>query len=195
MYIPNDKFARRARREGYRARSAYKLLDIQRKFRILKLGDFVLDLGAAPGSWMQVASKIVGSAGKVLGVDKALILPLKDGSITIAQKDIFDSDLIEYILNYFGGKIDVVLSDAAPATTGLRERDQAVSLELAKRALEIALAVLKIGGNAVIKIFEGENTPQLLTQAREHFSSVKIIKPSGSQKRSREIYIVCRCLD
>lgn len=192
MYTPNDKFAQRAKKEGYRARSAYKLLDIQRKFRIIKSGDFVLDLGAAPGSWMQIVSNIVGKEGKVLGVDKESIAPLVAANTKVLAKDVFDADLADCVLKHFGGKVDIVISDMAPSTTGMRGRDQALSYELASRALEIALAALKTGGNGVIKIFEGETTIDLLSRVKKLFASVKIVKPQGSQRSSREMYIVAR---
>lgn len=192
MYIPNDKFARRAKKEGYRARSAYKLLDIQRKFRIMKSGDFVLDLGAAPGSWMQVVSNIIGKEGKVLGVDKESVASLVGANTKVLAKDVFDADLAGCVLKHFGGKVDIVISDMAPSTTGMRGRDEALSYELAGRALEIVLAILKERGNAVIKIFEGEETRDLLSRVKKTFASIKIVKPAGSQKGSREMYIVAR---
>lgn len=192
IYIPNDKFARRARQEGYRARSAYKLLDIQRKFRILKKGQRVLDLGAAPGSWLQVAASIVGEKGKIAGVDLVPIKPLSFSWVETFQKDIQDENFIEFMRQKEPQLFDVVLSDVAPNTTGIKERDQAVSHELASKVLHIALQALKKNGSLVIKFFEGPDTPPLIEEAEQYFSTVKLVKPAASTKGSKEIYLVAK---
>mgnify|MGYP001606308013 CR=1 FL=1 len=192
VYIPHDKFARRARQEGFRARSAYKLLDLQRKFKILKAGDRVLDLGAAPGSWLQVAAGIVGEKGKVVGVDLTPIKPLGLANVSTLQKDILDADMMEFLEAQGYREFDVVLSDVAPNTTGIKERDQALSHELCLRAFEIAKQVLREGGNLVMKVFEGLDTPALIKEAKRHFSSVKLVKPQASTKGSKELYLVAR---
>lgn len=192
VYIPHDKFARRAKKEGYRARSAYKLLDLQRKFRILKTGQRVLDLGAAPGSWTQVAAPIVGQKGKVIAVDIVSIKPLDFAWVKTFQKDIQDEDFIEFIKQKEPQLFDVVLSDVAPSTTGIKERDQALSYELSSRALKIATQLLNKGGTMVIKVFEGPDTPALIKEAEKHFSRVHLVKPEASTKGSKEMYIVAR---
>lgn len=192
VYIPHDKFARRARQEGFRARSAYKLLDLQRKFKILKAGDRVLDLGAAPGSWLQVASGIVGEKGKVVGVDSASIKPLGLANVLALEKDIFDEDFSAALQKHGFRTFDVVLSDVAPNTSGMKEKDQALSYELSSRVLDIATQVLKEGGGVIIKVFEGPDTPVLIKETEKHFSSVKLVKPEASTKGSKELYIVAR---
>jgi len=192
VYIPHDKFARRAKQEGYRARSAYKLLDLQRKFKILKPGDRVLDLGAAPGSWLQVAAGIVEERGKVVGVDLAPIKPLDLANVSTLQKDIFDEDFAEVLAKHGFEVFDAVLSDVAPNTTGVKERDQALSYELSSRVLELATQLLKKGGTMVIKVFEGPDTPALIREVKKHFSSVKLVKPEASTKGSKELYIVAK---
>ena len=192
VYIPHDKFARRARQEGFRARSAYKLLDLQRKFKVLKPGDHVLDLGAAPGSWLQVAAQIVGKEGKVLGLDRTAMKPLTWPNVRMVQKDIFDADMVEFLGAQGYKSFDVVLSDVAPNTTGVKERDQALAHELSLRVLDIALELLKRGGVLVIKVFEGPETPGLIKEVEKHFSSVKLVKPEASTKGSRELYLVAK---
>src|SRR3989344_4927989 len=122
VYIPHDKFARKARQEGYRARSAYKLLDLQRKFGLIKRRDRVLDLGAAPGSWMQVAAQFVGDKGKVVGIDLAPIQPLGSANAAAFQKDIGEEDFIGFLEKQGFKAFDVVLSDVAPNTTGIKAR-------------------------------------------------------------------------
>lgn len=192
VYIPQDKFAKRARREGFRARSAYKLLDLQKKFQIIKAGDRVLDLGAAPGGWIQVASPIVGQNGLVVAVD---IEPIESSRLRfkqIFQKNIEDEDFIEFLSKQGYKAFDVVLSDVAPNTTGMKERDQAFAHELCSRVLEIATQVLEKGGAMVMKVFEGPDTPELIKEAEKHFSSVKLVKPQASTKGSKELYVVAR---
>ncbi|HCM36564.1 MAG: hypothetical protein A3J30_01615 [Candidatus Wildermuthbacteria bacterium RIFCSPLOWO2_02_FULL_47_9c] len=192
VYIPHDKFARKARQEGYRARSAYKLLDLQRKFGLIKRRDRVLDLGAAPGSWMQVAAQFVGDKGKVVGIDLAPIQPLGSANAAAFQKDIGEEDFIGFLEKQGFKAFDVVLSDVAPNTTGIKERDQALSHELSSRAFEIAIRLLNKYGAMVVKVFEGPDTPELIKEAERHFSSVKLIKPEASTKGSKEFYIVAQ---
>ncbi len=192
VYIPHDKFARRAKTEGYRARSAYKLLYLQRKFKILKKGQRVLDLGAAPGSWTQVASAIVGEKGLIVAVDIVPMKPLNVPQVKVFQKDIQDADIIDFLKAEEPLGFDMALSDVAPNTTGIKERDQAVSHELASRALQVAIQVLKKGGSLAIKVFEGPDTPQLIKEAQQNFSVVKLVKPEASTKGSKEIYLLAR---
>ena len=192
VYIPQDKFAKRARREGFRARSAYKLLDLQKKFQIIKAGDRVLDLGAAPGGWIQVASPLVGQNGLVVAVDIEAIDPFGLRFKQIFQKNIEDEDFVEFLAKQGYKTFDVVLSDVAPNTTGMKERDQALVHELCLRVLEIATQLLDKKGNMVMKIFEGPDTPALIKEVEKHFSSVKLIKPMASTKGSKELYIVAK---
>lgn len=191
-YIPRDKFAQRAKQEGYRARSAYKLLDLQRKFKVLKCGDTVLDLGAAPGSWAQVAAGMVGGKGRIAAVDVASIKPFGLPFVHIFQKDILDEDFVEFLAEKGYPKFNVLLSDIAPNTTGIKERDQALSHELASRVLEAAIQLLKKRGNLVIKVFEGPDAPQLIQKTKKHFSRVNVVKPEASTKGSKERYIVAQ---
>jgi 23S rRNA (uridine2552-2'-O)-methyltransferase len=185
-----DRYFQKARAEGYRARSAYKLLQIQGKFHILRKGQSVVDLGAAPGSWSQVTSRIVGSSGRVIAVDLQAIEAIP--GVAILQGDIAAPETHERIVEAAGGPVDVVLSDAAPNTSGIRERDHALSVELVEAALAVARRSLKPGGCFVAKVFEGQDIPQLLAQLRRHFTLVKPHYPQATRQESREVFLVCK---
>jgi len=184
-----DPYFRKAKAEGYRARSAYKLIQIQDRFRILRKGQTVLDLGAAPGSWSQVASKIVGRAGKAIAVDLRPIEPIP--GVAALRGDITTPEVQAQILKAAGGPVDVVLSDAAPNTSGIKERDHALSLELVYAALNVAQRSLKPGGHFVAKLFEGKDLPQLIADLRRRFDRVKPCYPRATRRESREVYLVC----
>ena len=186
----DDPYFQRAKAEGYRARSAYKLLQIHEKFHILRHGQSVLDLGAAPGSWSQVAAKMVGRSGKVLAVDLQPIDPIP--GVETIQGDITSPDVQAQMLEATGGPVDVVLSDAAPNTTGIRERDHALSIELVYAALDVARRSLKPGGHFAAKVFEGEDLPQLIVALRGHFALVKPHYPQASRRESLEVFLVCK---
>jgi 23S rRNA (uridine2552-2'-O)-methyltransferase len=184
-----DPYFQKAKEEGYRARSAYKLIQIQRKFRILRKGQSILDLGAAPGSWSQVASKIVGDTGKVIAVDLLPIEPIP--GVIALQGDIAASETQAQMIEAAGGQADVVLCDAAPNTSGIRERDHALSVTLACAAFDVAQRSLKAGGHLVVKVFEGQDLPQLIADLRRRFGLVKPHYPQATRRESREIYLVC----
>ncbi len=184
-----DAYFQRAKQEGYRARSAYKLLQIQDKFGVLCRGQTVLDLGAAPGSWSQVAVQIVGRADKVIAVDLQPIEPIP-GVVTL-QGDITAPDVQAQIVAAAGGPVDVVLSDAAPNTTGIHLRDHMLSVELVRAAWDLAGQVLKPGGHFVAKVFEGEDLPQLIVDLRQAFQRVKPFYPAATRREGREVFLVC----
>ncbi len=184
-----DRYFRRAKEEGYRARSAYKLLQIQERFHLMRRGDVVIDLGAAPGSWSQVAAQFVGPRGRVIAVDRQPITPLP--GVSILRGDITAPELPTLLLQMAGGQVDVVLSDAAPNTSGIRLRDHAMSVALVYAALELARHLLKEGGHFVAKVFEGEDLPQLLTELRRHFARVKPFYPDATRREGREVFLVC----
>jgi 23S rRNA (uridine2552-2'-O)-methyltransferase len=194
-YIPNDKWAVRAKQEGYLARSAYKLKSINQKFKILKNKDLVLDLGSAPGSWMQVVEEIIGAEGFVIGVDIDEIKPkiLKLGNVVFLKKDIYDEDLTLVLKKAANGrKFNVVVSDAAPKTTGQKDVDEWRSHELCLRVIDVMKSTLKIGGNAAMKVFEGPDTPEIMKIIKAIFRNVNLIKPEASIKGSKESYIVAK---
>lgn len=187
-----DPYFQQAKAAGYRARSAYKLLQIQQKFDLLRRGQCVLDLGAAPGSWSQVASEIVGPSGKVVAVDLQLIDPLP-GVITL-QGDMTLPEVQARIIEAAGGPVHVVICDAAPNSTGIRLRDHVLSVELVRAALDLSRQVLRPGGNLVVKVFEGEDLPQLIVDLRQAFEKVKPHYPAATRREGREVFLVCQRL-
>ena len=182
-----DQWFRKAKEEGYRARSAYKLLAIDERFRILKRGLRVLDAGAAPGSWTQVASKIVGERGEIVSVDLKKIDPRG----LPKNVRLMCGDLRQISLADFGGYFDVILSDMAPDTTGVPMADAAISVRLCNALLDLSKEVLKVGGDLVMKVFEGGEYLELLARAKNIFCEAQGYKPTSSRAESVEIFIVC----
>ena len=176
-----DKFTVKAKSEGYEARSVYKLIEINKKYALIKKRDFVLDLGCWPGSWLQACLEM---GARPYGVD------LKDTKIPGAGTLIADVE-DDKIFSLINKKFDVVLSDLAPNTTGHVEQDQYRSYELSCRAFEIAKRFLKVNGNFLVKIFQSGDSEELLKELRKKFEFVKTVKPDASKKRSREIYYLC----
>ena len=184
---PQDHFGERAKREGYPARSVYKLQEIDRRVQLLRRGQRVLDLGASPGSWTQYAAQRVAREGKVVGIDLNPARIALPAHVSFQELDIFALDA----LSAFGaGSFDVVLSDMAPHTSGQRHRDQFGSYELYMRALEIASQVLVPAGSFVGKIFQGPEMEQARDATRAYFDSVRIIKPEASRSESFEVFLV-----
>jgi len=177
----------RAIREGYRSRAAYKLKEIQERFHLIRDTDNVLDLGAAPGSWLQVTRSI--TKGRVLGIDLAPIAPLE--GVTTLVGDITDPRMRMEARSILG-TVNIVLSDASPKLSGNRSYDQAMAIGLGEDVLSFACAVLKPGGNLLMKSFQGEDFSGLLDDVRQHFLSVKTFRSRASRKGSSEIYIIAR---
>ena len=182
-----DQFGRRAAAEGWEARSVYKLEEVQKRARILRPGQRVLDLGCHPGSWSQFTRQQVGRRGHIVGVDLTDTPGLAGQFIRASVLDL-DTD---YVLELLGGPADVVLSDMAPNTTGDRIGDHLRQIELARAALQIAVAVLGPGGTLVTKVFEGGEAADLVASARTHFAAVKRMRPKAVRKESREWFLVC----
>ena len=189
-YIPLDKWALRAQKEGYAARSAYKLVDIDCRFHVFKKGDLVLDLGSAPGSFIQVAADKIGPKGFIIGVDFESLKIKKPLNLSFIKKDVYDRDLIVKIREVAKQRFNVVLSDLSPKTTGQKDIDQWKAHELALKVLDIIKIELKKSGRAVIKVFEGPDTPEIIKLCKEIFKRVHLIKPMASTKGSKETYIV-----
>jgi 23S rRNA (uridine2552-2'-O)-methyltransferase len=185
-----DPYFQQAKASGYRARSAFKLLQIQSKFHLLKRGQRVLDLGAAPGSWSQVASEIVGPSGKVVAVDLQAIDPLP--GVTTLQGDMTTDEIHTRILAATEGPVHVVISDAAPNSTGIKLRDHVLSVELVRSALELCQLLLRPDGHMVAKVFEGEDLPQLIVDLRQEFEKVKPHYPPATRREGREVFLVCQ---
>jgi len=183
----HDKFFKRARSEGFAARSVYKLEEIDKRLRLLRAGDRVLDLGCRPGSWMQYARQVVGVHGHVVGIDRDP-LPQPVPGTRFIRGDIFeitDEELLGELKAF-----DVVLSDMAPDTTGVRSADQARSANLFEEALRRAVHFLAPAGAFVGKIFQGPDVDKLRKRMQQRFSEVKLVKPEGSRQESLEIYLV-----
>ncbi len=186
-YNPQDKYFQKAKDEGYRARSAYKLDAIQKKFHLISAGDRVLDLGAAPGSFMQLVGRIVGDSGIVIGIDLQSIKPFRKSNMKAYEGDIFDENIYEKIGVF---EFDVITSDLAPATTGIKSVDAGKSFQLNEQVLEVAKIHLKKGGHVVMKAFPGENHSELIRLTKKQFKTVKPFVPDAVRKSSREVYIV-----
>jgi 23S rRNA (uridine2552-2'-O)-methyltransferase len=184
-----DQYRRLAKDQGYRARSAYKLLQMNRSYKIIKKGDKVVDLGCAPGGWLQVAMKEVGSSGKVIGIDLKPVTPV--AGATILQGSIENPNVLSKIAEILGCKADVILSDMAPNVSGVWDIDHARQISLSTIALGFARRVLRVGGSSVFKIFEGEMLKEFKSELRKSFGKVLLSKPSASRQESSELYIVC----
>ncbi len=188
-----DSYFHRAKEQGYRARSAFKLLEIQEKFHLLKQGQVVVDLGAAPGSFLQVIAEVVGAKGRALGFDLQEIEAFTDGNVQTEVVDILDKEKVFEALRRHGlEKVDGVTSDLAPKTSGIRDLDQGRSAELTDQAFYIATQILKPGGYFVGKIFEGSDMALLLKRMKRKFRLVKVFKPGSSRDRSFETFIVAQ---
>lgn len=184
-----DHYFHRAKKEGYLSRAVYKLMEIQGSYRILSPGMKVLDLGAAPGSWMQFTAEIVGDRGYVVGIDlKPIEHPFPPYVLTL-QGDMREPEFVKAVADRFGA-FDVVMSDMAPDTIGNKHADSARSAYLVEQAFELAKKVLKPGGHFLTKVFQGEDTPGLLQSIKQHFQKVKVVKPLASRKESKEVYIL-----
>ena len=185
----DDYYVKKAHKDGYRARAAYKLIEINDKMKLIKSGMTVVDLGAAPGSWSQVAGRIVGDTGVMMASD---ILPMdKLENVTFIQGDFREQAVFDAIMAEVGGRqVDVVLSDMAPNTSGNSAVDQPRMMYLCELAVDFALSVLPDGGALIIKVFQGEGAQELRQQMQKKFSKVRSIKPDASRPRSREMFWV-----
>jgi 23S rRNA (uridine2552-2'-O)-methyltransferase len=188
-YAFQDHYFHRAKKEHFLARAVYKLEEIQKRYRLLRPGNRVLDLGAAPGSWLQLTSVIVGTKGRVVGVDMKSIDHLFGDNVIILQRDISEPGFAEELAEKYA-PFDVILSDMAPATSGIRVADSARSALLFEQALELVKATLKSNGNFLAKIFQGSEFHQLLPEVKKAFISIKVVKPAASRKQSKEVYIL-----
>ena len=189
MQRRKDAYYTRAKAEGYRSRAAYKLLEIQRRYRIVRPGDHVVDLGCAPGAWLQVAADLTGPRGRVVGVDLAKVAATSS-TVTCVQANVLDPATRERALAALGCRPTVVLSDMAPKLTGIGPRDEARCAELVAAALDFAVATLAPDGRLVVKVLTGIDTAEVLATARERFLACKLTRPEATRKGSTECYLV-----
>lgn len=187
----NDPYVQRAKAEGYRSRAAYKLLELDKKDRLLVPGQLLIDLGAAPGSWSQVAVARLGSKGRVVAVDLLPMEPLP--GVHFIQGDFREQEVLDALLAAMGGrKADLVISDLAPNISGIGVSDQARSMHLCELALEFSRECLKPGGALLVKVFQGAGFTEFLAGMRKAFAKVASRKPKASRGRSSEMYLLGR---
>lgn len=190
-YVPNDKWSQRAAKEGYLARSVYKLMEIDARYELIRPGLRVLDIGAAPGSWLQYASDKLGPEGRVLGLD---LKPITFTAPNVFTKvvDVFDDAAVAAaIAEMSWQKLDLVLSDIAPNTSGIKDVDQWRSIELNQRIAAIAQKYLRGRGSVVMKVFRGKDFDAFTHELKTMFSRLKVMSAVASRDRSREVYVVC----
>ena len=180
-----DHYYKEAKKQGYRARSAFKLIQINNRYHILRKGSIIIDLGASPGGWSQVASRY----GRVIAIDIKKMMPIE--GVEFIEGDITDENTVSRIKD-IASEVDAVISDASPSLSGKYEMDQARSVWLCEHALKIAKEFLKEGGNFVCKIFEGSNFKEFLEDVKKSFMMVKLHRPQASRKASSEIYIIAK---
>ncbi|ASD64173.1 RlmE family RNA methyltransferase [Bdellovibrio bacteriovorus] len=189
-YNPRDHYFRKAKQENFAARSVFKLEEIDQKFKMFKPGQVVLDLGASPGSWSQYASKMAGEKGRVLGVDLSPVTVKLKNAVFI-QADLRDLNLEDIFKEHgFVPPFDIVMSDMAPKTTGIRMTDQARSMELCELALDVARRFLKKDGHFVCKLFHSDDFGKLRDEMKKTFAKVEAVKPDSTRKISKEIFLV-----
>lgn len=187
-----DPYYWRAKREGYRSRAAYKLADLDARERFLRPGSRVLDLGCAPGGWMQVALERVGPSGRVVGVDVAEVAPFPQPNAALIVGDMRTPAVVDRLAEALDGQADVLLSDLSPKLSGIRDADIARSIDLVESAAEVARRLLRPGGTFVAKVFDAPETEALVARLRPSFQSLKVVNPEASRKASTESYLVAK---
>ena len=185
----NDPYVKQAQKDGYRSRASYKLLEVQEKYKLIRPGMSVVDLGAAPGGWSQVTSRLIGGQGRLIASDILEMDSIPD--VTFIQGDFTEDSVLARILEAVGNsQVDLVISDMAPNMSGTPEVDMPKAMFLCELALDLAERILKPGGNFVIKIFQGEGFDVYLKDARKKFDKIQMIKPDSSRGSSREQYML-----
>ncbi len=190
-YRPKDSYHRRARAAGYRARSAYKLIELADRFRLLRRGDHVVDLGAWPGGWLQVAVERIGADGRAVGVDVVPIDPLPAANVDSMSGDVRDPAVVRAVRERLGRAADVVLSDLAPKLTGVAATDEARQSELGTAVLAALPDLLRPHGRLVMKVFMGPDQPALLARLQTLFDEVRTTRAEATRRGSAELYAVC----
>ena len=188
-----DLYRRLAREQGYKSRAAFKLIEADERYDIIRPGYRVLDLGAAPGGWTQVAAELAGPDGMVVAVDISTIR-LREKNVVALKMDVHDPAIVEKAGKAIGGRADVILSDLAPSVTGVWELDQTKQIDLTLRVLDLAATLLKEDGTVFCKLFEGERSQEVRDEFRRRFRSVRVGKPAASRNASSELYYYCEGL-
>ena len=184
-----DQYRKLAHEQGFRSRAAYKLKEINKSYRIIGPGSYVVDLGCAPGGWVQVAQKISGNQGKVLGIDLSFVEEVPNAKII--QHDIENIDVVDEIISYFGKKVDSLICDLSPQVSGNWSVDHATQISLNYSAVRIMDQVLNKKGNALFKVFDGEYSAEFFDFMKKKFIKTKRTKPNSSRKPSSELYCIC----
>ena len=191
-YNPQDRYFKKAKQEGYRSRAAYKLLELQQRYRIIKPGDKVIDLGAAPGGWLQVAAKIVGPNGRVIGVDLQPMQNFAERQVILLSGDIASKEIQQQITQLLSGPANCVLSDLAPKLSGIRDADMARCLDLNRVALAVAIELLRPGGTLLVKSFISDDLQTFTAELKRYFSTVQRTKPDATRQGSSEFYFYAK---
>lgn len=185
-----DYYYKKAKAEKYRSRSTYKLFQAIEKYRFIKEGDVVIDLGAAPGGWIQAARKTVGTKGFVLGVDIRPVEPFAEHNVRTIIGDISEQETLQQIVEFLPRKADALISDVSPNISGVWEVDHARQIDLAQQALNIAFETLRPAGNFFVKVFQGDLLDDFTTKVKKSFQTAKVIKPKASRGKSAEMFIL-----
>ena len=185
-----DLYRRLAKEQGYKSRAAFKLIEANEKYHLIRKGDRVVDLGAAPGGWLQVCSGIVGDSGIVVGLDLRPI-SVKGSNVRTLKVDVYDESALDRLQRLLGGQADVLLSDLASSVSGIWALDHFKQVELTMRVLLLGETLLKERGNAFLKVFEGERSIELKGELSRRFEVVRLMKPRAVRRESAELYYVC----
>ena len=185
-----DKYYNKSKQEGYRSRAAYKLKQLDREMGLLSSGKTVVDLGAAPGGWLQVAAEAVGPEGRGIGVDRQRITDLDDHDVELVRGDMTEEDTKQRVREAADGMVDTVISDMAPNMTGEYSVDHARSVYLSQMALETALDLLDTGGDFAVKVFDGQDFEDFKDEVEAEFEYVRVLRPDASRDSSSEVYVV-----
>lgn len=187
-----DPYYQKAKKEDYRSRASYKLLQLNKKFKVIRKGDRILDLGAAPGGWSQVALEAVGEEGLVVAVDLQRIRPFEEENFLAIKGDFTTTPIKEDIMEALEGQAAVILSDASPKLSGIKDVDQIRSMDLFLAVMDMCDSNLRYNGSLIMKVFQGPQYPEILQTVKKKFRTIKTTKPPSSRKKSVEMYFVAR---
>lgn len=188
----HEQYYKMAKKNKYRSRASYKLKQINKRFKLIKPGSYVLDLGAAPGGWSQIALEIIGGEGLVVGVDLQRIRPFEEENFIRIRGDFTSEEIQKKIVRSLEGKANIVLSDASPKLSGIKDMDNLKAAELAETVLKICDSLLERNGSLIMKVFQGVEFQNTLKKIKKQFRNVKTTKPDSSRKKSTEMYVVAK---